>query len=101
MGQQPILAYSDRPWGRGRETSAFEMVLAPFPKITLGLILPIHPKCEISLNLSNTSCKIEESVVYYFGQQPSAVKVGHTSRGDSGALYLQSATAGVESTLES
>lgn len=21
-------------WGRGRETSAFEMVLAPFPKVT-------------------------------------------------------------------
>ena len=33
-------------------------------------------------------------------QQPSAVKVGHASRGDSGALYLQSAIAGVVSVTE-
>ena len=85
------------------------MVLAPFPKFTVGLILPIPPQCEISLNLSKPPCKIPESVVYYSSRQAyadsvssaSAVKVGHTSRGDSGALYLQSATAGVDSTLES
>ena len=45
------------------------MVLAPFTPITLGLILPIPPKCEISLNLSKSPCKIPESVVYYSGQQ--------------------------------
>ena len=85
------------------------MVLAPFPPITLGLILPIHPKCEISLNLSKPPCKIPESVVYYSSRQAcadsvssaSAVKVGHTSRGDSGALYLQPATAGVDPPPES
>ena len=85
------------------------MVLSPCPKFTLGLILPIPPKCEISLNLSKPPCKILESVVYYSSRQAyadsfssaSAVKVGHTSRGDSGALYLQSATAGVESSPES
>ena len=85
------------------------MVLAPFPQLTWGLILPIPPKCEISLNLSKPPCKILESVVYYSSRQAyadsfssaSAVKVGHTSRGDSGALYLQPATAGVDSPPES
>ena len=75
----------------------------------MGLILPIPPKCEISLNLSKPPCKIPESVVYYSGRQAyadsvssaSAVKVGHTSRGDSGALYLQPATAGVDPPPES
>ena len=79
------------------------MVLAPFPQLTWGLILPILPKCEISLNLSKPPCKIPKSVVYYSSRQAyadsvssaSAVKVGHTSRGDSGALYLQPATAGM------
>lgn len=33
-------------------------------------------------------------------QQRSAVKVGHTSRGISGALNLQSATAGVDPVFE-
>ena len=85
------------------------MVLAPFPEITLGKAFLTFPKCEISLNLSKPPCKIPESVVYYSSRRAyadsvssaSAVKVGHTSRGDSGALYLQPATAGVDSPPES
>ena len=50
-GNGSVMADTHRPWGRGRETSASEMVLAP-PQ---GLIPPDH----FGSYLSNINCKEE------------------------------------------
>lgn len=42
IGQQQPSARACYPWERGRETSAFEMVLAPFPEKSFGKALPSH-----------------------------------------------------------
>jgi len=36
MGHGKPETHENRLWGRGRETSAFEMVLSPFPRLKAG-----------------------------------------------------------------